>query len=130
MKFRGKVAEKNMKNTIKRDTIFIEALTLTKSSAFGAGECIGNYKKDGKWITKDSNGKEWQNLARNLRNENFYQFRQQYSMGEIVQYLRNKCEDYYTVAYEFLQEAVETTFEEIQVRCIDDIYQYVTKNLL
>lgn len=50
-----------MGNRIKKDSIFIIAETLTDSSAFKAGETIGNYKDDNRWITKDSTGKKWQN---------------------------------------------------------------------
>lgn len=119
-----------MGNTIKKETVFIETMVLTNSSAFREGEYVGNYKQDGRWIAKDSNGKKWQNLTSNLRNENFYKFINQYSMPELVQYLRDKVADYYTVAYEFLVTAIETTFEETRMCCIDDIYKYVSKNLI
>lgn len=73
-----------MANTIKRNTIFIECMALTNSQAFGAGECVGNYRKDDMWIVKDSNGKKWRNLTANLRNENYYKFINQYSMSDII----------------------------------------------
>ena len=119
-----------MANTIKRDTVFIECMALTNSSAFGAGECVGNYRKDDMWIAKDSNGKKWRNLTANLRNENFYKFINQYSMSDIIYYLMDKNADYQTVMTDMLIEAIETTFEETRVCCIDDIYNYISENLI
>lgn len=119
-----------MGNKIKKDTVFIEAVALTNSSAFNAGECVGHYLSDGKWIAKDSTGKKWQSLVGNSRNENYYRFINQYSMGDIVQYLLDKVENYSTVAYGFLVEAVETALKETKVCCIDDICKYVTEKLI
>lgn len=119
-----------MCNTIKRDSIFIECVALTDSNAFGAGECIGNYRKDGMWIAKDSNGKKWRNLSKNLRNEHFYQFINQYSMNDIIYYLMEKNTDYQTVMWEMLVEAIETTFEEAIIYCIEDVYKYISENLI
>ena len=119
-----------MANTIKRNTVFIECMALTNSQAFGAGECVGNYRKDDMWIAKDSNGKKWRNLTANLRNENFYKFINQYSMSDIIYYLMDKNADYQTVMTDMLIEAIETTFEETRVCCIDDIYNYISENLI
>ena len=119
-----------MANTIKRNTIFIECMALTDSEAFGAGECVGNYRKYDMWIAKDSNGKKWRNLTANLRNENFYKFINQYSMSDIIYYLMDKNADYQTVMTDMLIEAIETTFEETRVCCIDDIYNYISENLI
>lgn len=38
--------------------------------------------------------------------------------------------DYQTVMWEMLVEAVETTFKEARVTCIDDIYEYVVQHLI
>lgn len=120
-----------MANTIKRTTVFIEAMAMTDSSAFGAGEAVGNYKDEfGRWIAKDSNGKKWHNLPSNLRNENFYRFENQYSMSDIIYYLMDKNEDYQTVMWGILVEAVNTAFKEATINCIDDIYRYVSENLI
>lgn len=120
-----------MGNRIKKDTIFIVAETLTDSSAFKAGETIGNYKEcDNRWIVTDSKGKKWQNLITHLRNENFFKIINQYSMSDIIYYMQSKNENYYTVIWEMLVDAVKTTFRETRITCIDDIYKYVSENLI
>lgn len=119
-----------MGNRIKKDSIFIVAETLTDSNAFKAGEIIGNYKDDHRWITKDSTGKKWQNLISNLRNENYFKIIGQYSMSDILYYLQSKNENYYTVMWEDLEDAVKITFDETRVTCIDNIYNYVVANLI
>ena len=65
-----------------------------------------------------------------LRNENFYKFINQYSMSDIIYYLMDKNADYQTVMTDMLIEAIETTFEETRVCCIDDIYNYISENLI
>ncbi len=119
-----------MGNAIKRNSIFVVAETLTDSSAFNKGEIIGNYKDDDRWIVKDCNGKKWQNLLTHLRNDKFYKIINQYSMEDIVYYLQSKNEDYYTVMWEMLVDAIKTTFKETRVTCIDDIYNYISENLI
>ena len=119
-----------MCNTIKRNSIFIECVALTDSTAFKAGEHIGNYKTEDGWISKDSNGKKWRNLTGNLRNENYYKFINQYSMEDIVYYLMDRNSDYQTVLWDMLVEAIETTFKETTIHCIDDIYNYISNNLI
>lgn len=119
-----------MGNRIKKDSIFIVAETLTDSSAFKAGETIGNYKDDNGWITTDTDGKRWKNLICHLRNENFFKIINQYSMSDIIYYLQSKKADYYTVMWEMLVDAVKNTFQETRITCIDDIYKYVSENLI
>ena len=119
-----------MGNRIKKNSIFIVAETLADSSAFKAGEVIGNYKDDTRWIATDSNGKKWQNLIGNLRNENFFKIINQYSIEDIVYYLQGKNENYLTVMWKMLVDAVKITFAETRVTCIDDIYNYVSENLV
>ena len=119
-----------MGNRIKKDSIFIIAETLTDSSTFKAGEIIGNYKDDNRWIIKDSTGKKWQNLISHLRNANLFKIINQYSMEDIVWFLRERNENYLTVSYGFLVDAVKTTFQEARVTCIDDVYNYVLENLI
>ena len=119
-----------MGNRIKKNSIFVVAETLTDSSAFSKGEIIGNYKDDNRWIAKDSNGKKWNNLLCHLRNENYFKIINQYSMSDIVYYLQSRNEDFLTVVWEMLVDAVKTTFKETRVTCIDDIYRYVSANLI
>lgn len=120
-----------MGNRIRKDSIFIEVETLTDSSAFKVGDTTGNYKDDNnRWITTDSQGKRWQNLINHLRNENLFKIINQYSMSDIIYYLQSKNANYYTVMWEMLVEAVKTTFRETRVTCIDDIYKYVSENLI
>lgn len=120
-----------MANSIKRTTVFIEVVALTNSTAFKAGEAVGNYKDDlNRWVATDENGKRWQNLAKNLRNENFYKFVNQYSMEDIIYYLMNRNVNYQTVMREMIVEAVETTFKEARVTCIDDICEYIVHHLI
>lgn len=120
-----------MGNIIKRDSIFIEAKALTDSNACITGELIGNYKDDsGRWIFVDPNGKRWQNLTSHLRNENYFEIINQYSMGDIIDYLFRRSLNYQTVMPEMLIDAVRTTFRETRVVCIEDIYRYMVKNLI
>ena len=120
-----------MGNIIKRDSIFIEAKALTESNACISGELIGNYKDDsGRWIFVDSNGKRWQNLTSHLRNENYFEIINQYSMGDIIDYLFRRNLSYQTVMTEMLIDAIQTTFKETRIVCIDDIYRYMVKNLI
>ena len=119
-----------MGNRIKKDSIFIVAETLTDSMAFKFGEIIGNYKEDNRWIITDIKGKKWQNLISHLRNENYFKIINQYSMADIIYYLQSKNENYLTVMWEMLVDAVKTTFQETRINCIDDIYKYVSENLI
>jgi len=121
-----------MGNKIKKDSIFVVAETLTDNSTFKVGMIIGNYKDDvnNRWITTDSNGKKWQNLICHLRNENYFRIINQYSMSDIIYYLQSKNENYLTVMGEMLTDAVKTTFRETRVICVDDIYKYITENLI
>lgn len=119
-----------MGNRIKKDTVFIVAETLTDTNAFKSGEISGNYKDDNGWIVTDSQGKKWQNLISNLRNENFYKIINQYSMPDIIFYLQSKNEDYLTVMWETLVDAVKTAFKETRITFIDDIYKYVSVHLI
>lgn len=120
-----------MGNRIKRDSIFIEAEALTDSNACITGELIGNYKDDsGRWIFVDSNGKRWQNLTSHLRNENYFDIINQYSMGDIIDYLFRRNLSYQTVMTEMLIDAIQTTFKETRIVCIEDIYSYMVKNLI
>lgn len=119
-----------MGNRIKNDSIFIVAETLINSSAFKTGEVVGNYKDDNEWIATDISGKRWQNLISHLRNENYFKIINQYSMSDIIYYMQSKNENYYTVMWEILVDAVKTTFKEARVTCIDDIYNYISANLI
>lgn len=120
-----------MGNVIKRDTVLIIVEAQTNSSAFCVGEIVGNYKDEyGRWIAIDSNGKRWRNLATNLRNENYYRFINQYSISDIVYYLTDKNIDYQTVMYEMLVDAIRETLDTIQVTTLDDVYKYISQNLI
>ena len=120
-----------MGNRIKRDSVFIEAKALTDSNACISGELIRNYKDDsGRWIFVDSNGKRWQNLTSHLRNENYFEIINQYSMGDIIDYLFRRNLSYQTVMTEMLIDAIQTTFKETRVVCIEDIYRYMVENLI
>lgn len=120
-----------MGNRIKRTTVFIEAVTLVNTTALKADEAMGCYKDElNRWVTTDGNDKRWQVLPGNLRNENFCKFVNQYSMSDIIYYLMDRNTDYQTVMWESLVEAVETTFKEARVTCIDDIYKYIIQHLI
>ena len=120
-----------MANRIKRDSVFIEAMALTDSSACYTDELIGNYKDDfNRWIFVDSKGKKWHNLTSNLRNDNYFEIVNQYSMEDIIDYLFRRNLSYQTVMTGMLVDAVKTTFKETRVVCIDDIYRYMVKNLI
>lgn len=117
-------------NRIKRNTIFIEVVAKTNSSAFKAGEKVGNYRDDNMWIAKDRNGKKWRNLTSNLRNSDYYDFVNQYSLEDIVYYLMDRNADYQTVLWESLVSAVKTAFNETIINNIDDLYNYIVSNLI
>jgi hypothetical protein len=119
-----------MGNVIKRNSVFIEAVALTDSSAFRQGEQIGNFKQDGRWIAKDQNGKKWVNLVANLRNEHYFRFVRQFSMADLVCSLQQRNADYHTVMPEQIEDVIRKTFDEANVRCLDDIYEYVSAHLL
>lgn len=118
------------RNTIKRDTIFIETVALTKTCICEAGELLGFYKLENCWATRDSNNKGYRGLVSHLRNGEYYKFLRQFSMIDIVDYLKFKDENYQTVSDERLVQVIETTFEETKVTCLDDIYNYIKKHLL
>lgn len=121
-----------MGNTIKRNTIFIEAMAMKDNAAFGAGEAVTIFKFEEKWITRDANGKFWRLPISLLRNEHLFTVNKQYSMSDIIYYLMKKNQDYQTVAWEFLEDAVNTTFAEANLYgCgLDGICKYVTENLI
>lgn len=121
-----------MGNTIKRNTIFVEAMAMINNSAFGAGEAVTAFKFEGKWIARDANGKFWSMLVSHLRNEKLFEIKKQYSMSDIIYYLMEKNPDYQTVAWEILEEAVNTTFAEANLYgCgVDGIYKYVSEHLI
>lgn len=120
-----------MANRIKRDSIFIVAKALTDSNAFKAGEVIGNYKDEaGRWIAKDATGKKWQNLAADLRNGSYFEFIDHYDIDDIIYYLFERRQDFQTVLWEMLVDAIKTTFEETTVCSLDDIYEYISHNLI
>lgn len=58
------------------------------------------------------------------------EFVNQYSMSDIIYYLMDRNIDYQTVMWEMLVEAVEITFKEARVTCIDDIYKYIVQHLI
>ena len=120
-----------MGNVIKRDTVFIEVMTMTSSSAYEPGEAIGIFKDvDYGWTSKDSKGNWWHMFIDHIRNENFYKVINQYSMSDIVYYLQERNSDYYTVMWDILVDAIKTTFRETKITCIDDIYKYIATNLI
>lgn len=119
-----------MANVIKHNTVFIECMALINTNAFGEGELLGVFRQDGRWITKDSNEKRYQVSTSQLRENVFCNFINQYSMNDIILYLMERNEDYQTVYTGFLIEAIETTFEEAVVCCIEDIYKYISENLV
>lgn len=122
--------EVKMSNVIKRNTVFIECMVLVDNNLFAAEEVIGNYKHNDMWIVNDSNGKKWRNLTNNLRNENYFKFINQYTMMDIVYYLMSRDENYQTVLTEMLVDAIEKTFDEAWICCIEDIYKYISENLI
>lgn len=121
-----------MGNTIKRDAIFIEAMAMKDNAAFGADEAVTALKFEGKWITRDVNGKFWRLPVSLLRNKSLFTVNKQYSMSDIIYYLMEKNPGYQTVAWEFLEDAVDTTFAEANLYgCgVDGIYKYVSENLI
>lgn len=51
-------------------------------------------------------------------------------MSDIIYYLMDRNADYQTVMVEALKNAVETTFKEARVTCVDDIYKYIMQHLI
>lgn len=119
-----------MGNVIKRNTVFIEATAVTNSCAYEKGTRIGLFKRDSDWLSKRDDGKYWKTFISHIRNEHYYSVNKQYSIEDIVDYLRRRNRDYYTVMWEMIVDAINTTFDETEVKCIDDIYEYVNANLL
>lgn len=121
-----------MGNVIKRNSVFVEAEVLLNNSASKAGDALAVFKFEGKWITRDSQGKCWRMPLSILRNEHFFKVKAQYSMSDIIYYLMDKNTDYQTVLWESLEEAINTTFAELQIYGygIEDIYKYISQNLI
>ena len=121
-----------MGNVIKRNTVFIEAMSLVDNNAFGAGEVVSVFKMENNWITQDSKGEYFRVPASLIRNENFTKVEKQYSINDIIYYLMEKNVDYQTVAWEILEEAVVTAFKEMYFygATLNDIYNYIAEHLI
>lgn len=118
-----------MGNVIKRNSVFMESEMLVDSSIHKKGERIGLFKMEDGWKSRWQD-KRVRHFASHLRNKNYHRIEKQYSMEDIVYYLQRRNRDYYTVMWEMLVDAVNTTFQETEVKCIDDIYDYVSENLI
>lgn len=118
-----------MGNVIKRDTVFIEAVALTESSAFNVDDEVTFFKRDNNWLTR-KDGKYYQTFISHVRNEHFYYVVNQYSIKDIVLMIQNRDESYCSVFWDFFVEAIETTFKETEIKCVDDICDYIMENLI
>ena len=122
-----------MGNVIHRNTVFIEAKNLVDFNSFNAGNIIGVYRDPYResWIVVDPNGQRWCMCTSNLRNENYFKFIHQYSISDIIYKLMEINSDYETVMWDMLEDAVNTTFKEAkELSSIEDIYKYISKNLI
>ena len=115
---------------IKKSSVLLIVRTNVSAEPFSVGEIIGHYRRDGKWMTRDSTGKTWCNLISNLRNPHYFQYLSQYSMDDILNYLLGQDADLQTVCTERLEKAVYDTFLETQITSLPDIYKYIRCNLI
>lgn len=118
--------------TIHRSTIFIETEYLVDSLAFNQDDKVGYFKREDKWLTKDKEDvhKTWRVFPSMLRNEALIKIIHQYSMPDIIYYIFSRNSDYQTVYWSMLEDAVRETFEETRVTCLEDIYEYISSNLI
>lgn len=118
--------------TIHRTTIFIETESLVDSLAFNQGDKVGYFKGENKWLTKDKEDvhKTWRVFPEMLRNENLIKIIHQYAMSDIIYYLFDRNSDYQTVYWDMLEHAIKRTFEETRVSCLEDIYEYISSDLI
>ena len=118
--------------TIHRSTIFIETESLVDSLAFNQDDKVGYFKREDKWLAKDKEDvhKTWRVFPNMLRNEALIKIIHQYSMPDIIYYLFSRNSDYQTVYWSMLEDAVRETFEETRVTCLEDIYEYISSNLI
>lgn len=118
--------------TIHRDTIFIETESLDDLLVYNAGDKVGYFKREKKWLTKNKkdNYKMWRVSQDVLRNEALVKIIRQYSMSDIIYYLFRRNSDYQTVYWDMLEHAIKRTFEETRVTCLEDIYEYISSNLI
>lgn len=121
-----------MGNVIKRNTVFMECMTMRDITAFAAGEIVSVYRIENKWVTQDSNGKYFRIDSSFLRKDEFFKINKQYSMSDIIYYLMDRNVNYQTVAWEFLEEAVLTAFKEMRFygATLNDIYNYILDYLI
>ena len=121
-----------MGNLIKRNTVFMECMSLVDNNVFAAGEMVSVYKIENIWITQDSNGKYFRVPASLIKNEKFTEVEKRYSMSDIIYYLMDRNTDYQTVCWELLEEAALTAFKEMYFygATLDDIYNYISSNLI
>lgn len=119
-----------MANTIKRTTRYMEVEIQRNVSAFGEGEVLFLWKEDNRWITKDSNGKRYHFTLNFLRNPVWVNILTNYTKADIIYWLQEQNEDYYTVAWDYLSEAIDTTLKESNPSYLGDIYEYISENLI
>lgn len=121
-----------MGDVIKRNTVFMECMTMKDITAFAAGEMVSVCRIENKWVTQESNGKYFRIDSSFLRKDEFFKINKQYSMSDIIYYLMDRNANYQTVAWEFLEEAVLTAFKEMRFygATLNDIYNYIPDYLI
>lgn len=116
---------------LKDDAIFVAVEAQCDfDCGIGAGEILGFHKDDNRWIYIDSNGIAFAAKTKQLENAKHFRILEQYSMSSIIYYLFDKYPDSQTVTWEILEDAVRTAFNEAWICTIDDVCNYIIKNLI
>lgn len=115
---------------IKHDTIFISVESQISNDYIIEGEVFGLYKTNNVWLHRQNKCKLLRVTQNIIKNDNYFKVLKQYSMSDIIYYLMDKYPDCQTVMWEMLESVVNTTFDEVSLCTIDDICEYITKNLI
>lgn len=122
-------------SVIKQNSKYVEAMALTDSAAFVAGELVVVWKDEhGRWITKDSNGKKWHLLTNHLRNDCFYKIIRQSKGIEVrpaAYDLMYMDENFQTVFWDFIIDAIENSLKDCgQFFSVRELHDHIVKNYI
>lgn len=120
-----------MGNRIKKDSQVIIAKAKLKTQAFDREETFATYKDEwGTWVMTDSYGHHWSLLVSQIRNDDLLTILEQHSYSEIIYWLMERNSDYQTVMWDMLIDAIKTTIRETTIGSLEDMYKYISENLI
>lgn len=115
---------------IEHDVVFISVESQINTDYIIKGEIFGLYKTNNVWLHRQNEGKLLRAAQNIIQNDNYFKVLKQYSMSDIIYYLLDKHPDCQTVMWDMLEDAINTTFDEACLCTIDDICEYISKNLI